>query len=83
MSDKVAAKEIFSNVQVILVDYLNYIASDKNGLFNEQLDCILSKMNLDTITNIISIIEEELRKLEYNVNYKLWLDGLFARLIGG
>ena len=83
VSDKVAAKEIFSNVQVILVDYLNYIASDKNGLFNEQLDCILSKMNLDMITNIISIIEEELRKLEYNVNYKLWLDGLFARLIGG
>ena len=29
------------------------------------------------------IIESELKKLEYNINYKLWLDSLFAKMIGG
>ena len=29
------------------------------------------------------IIEEYLKKLQYNVNYKLWLDSFFASLLGG
>ena len=38
---------------------------------------------MDKILDIVALIEEEVRKLEYNVNYKLWLDALFAKLIGG
>lgn len=31
----------------------------------------------------LKIIEKSLGELNYNVNYKLWLDSLFAKLIGG
>ena len=33
------------------------------------------------IIKIISIIEEYLPKLVYNVNYKLWLDAIFSELV--
>ena len=46
-------------------------------------DKILCDVKSVQIANFISIIENELSKLEYNVNYKLWLDSLFAKLIGG
>ena len=35
------------------------------------------------LINIISVIEDEIQKLNFNVNYKLWLDSMFAKLIGG
>ena len=44
---------------------------------------ILSGVKSSYITNLISIIESEIKKLEYNINYKLWLDSLFAKMIGG
>ena len=51
---------------------------DKNVL------SIVSKSDNNTLLNVISIIEEELPKLKFNVNYKLWLDSLFSKLtIGG
>jgi replication-associated recombination protein RarA len=31
----------------------------------------------------LKIIQKGLKELEYNVNYKLWLDSMFAKLIGG
>ena len=33
--------------------------------------------------NYLSIIEEELPKLDFNVNYKLWIDSLFSKFILG
>lgn len=81
--DKVVAREILNEIEVIFINYLNYI-SDKNSYeCNNDIVKILSNVDIDKITNYIAIIEEEVQKLDYNVNYKLWLDCLFAKLIGG
>lgn len=81
--DKVVAREILNEIEVIFIKYLNYI-SDKNSYeCNNDIVKILSNVDIDKITNYIAIIEEEVQKLDYNVNYKLWLDCLFAKLIGG
>ena len=42
-------------------------------------------LQIDTskIIHIISVIEGEIQKLKYNINYKLWVDGLLSRLISG
>lgn len=81
--DKVVAREILNEIEVIFINYLNYI-SDKNSYeCNNDIVKILSNVDIDKIINYIAIIEEEVQKLDYNVNYKLWLDCLFAKLIGG
>lgn len=81
--DKVVARDILNEIEVIFINYLNYI-SDKNSYeCNNDIVKILSNVDIDKITNYIAIIEEEVQKLDYNVNYKLWLDCLFAKLIGG
>ncbi len=82
MPDKVAAKELLIQVENAIVGYLEQKAI-KNGNFNLELEKIFAKRSVNELTNYIAIIEEELKKLEYNINYKLWLDCLFARLIGG
>ena len=82
LPDKGVAKEKFSQVSSILLSYLDFL-SGKVDFFGEQLLSILSNLDMDKILDIVALIEEEVRKLEYNVNYKLWLDALFAKLIGG
>lgn len=76
LKDKVYAKNILSEIQYLLIYYINNRKeySDKH---------ILDYYNVDTFVNYVSIIEDDLAKLEYNVNFKLWLDCLFSRLIGG
>lgn len=83
MADKNQAKELFGVLEYCLVSYLNYLSNPDGDKFNDEVVKILSSVDVDKIINCISIIEEELKKLEYNVNYKLWLDCIFARLIGG
>lgn len=81
--DKVIAKELLGNVEAALIDYLNYISNKGEFKCNSEIVKILSNVGIERITDFIAIIEEEVQKLEYNVNYKLWLDCLFAKLIGG
>lgn len=82
LPDKAVAREILEQLEKVFITYLNYCSNSIE--FNCSADIIelLNCFDINCITNYISIIEEEIRKLEYNVNYKLWLDGLFARLIG-
>ena len=80
--DKDIAKKYFSEIQNILISYLNY----KNGIiqgFDKNIDSILDSSSDKKLLYSLSIIEEELSKLEYNVNYKLWLDSLFSKLVIG
>lgn len=45
---------------------------------------LLNKANIENIkelVDIVSIFEEELRKLKYNVNIKLWLDNLLLSIM--
>ena len=83
MIDKNQVKELFNVIEYCLISYLNYLSSLDDEKFNSEVIKILSSVDMDKILSYIAIIEEELQKLEYNVNYKLWLDCIFARLIGG
>ena len=76
LPDKIMAIERFKIIEEIFVQYLY----DKN---NSNLSKYLAKLSNDKIVKYILIIEEYLKKLQYNVNYKLWLDSLFASLLGG
>lgn len=81
--DKNHAKEIFNVIEYCFISYLNFSSDSNEVNCNKDIVKILSAVDIDKIINFISIIEDELQKLEYNVNYKLWLDCIFARLIGG
>lgn len=83
LPDKVAAKTVFDEVEKIFINYLNYISCKDDSFCSNEVVKLLSKVDSSYIIECIAIIEEELQKLEYNVNYKLWLDCLFAKLIGG
>ena len=74
--------EYLNKINNIIISYLNY----KNGvcdIFSDDLKFLLDKYDDDYLINIISIIEDEIQKLNFNVNYKLWLDAFFAKLIIG
>lgn len=81
ITDKHIAKEKLMLVENIIINYLN------NQYFGDSLDEETNKAfeNIDEkfLLNVISIIEEELPKLEFNVNYKLWIDSLFSKLVVG
>lgn len=82
LPDKVTAKERLIELENILISYLKYLTYSEFTC-NSEVISILSGVKSSYITNLISIIESELKKLEYNINYKLWLDSLFAKMIGG
>lgn len=82
MKDKNDAKRILNEISQVLIIYLNYL-SDNNQEIDSEILNLLNGKNMDKIVNILSIIEEEQAKLEYNINYKLWIDVLFARIILG
>lgn len=73
MPDKNAAKEVFDIVEKIFIQFLS-------GQENDQLS-FLSDTHRDKILSYITIIEEEIPKLVYNINYKLWLDSIFSRFV--
>lgn len=77
--DKIYMREKLCELENAILDYLN---SDSNN-FNEDLKFIFDKKSEEELVNIISIIEEEMKKLAFNVNFKLWIDSLFSKLIGG
>ncbi len=79
-SDKNNFKNLLVNSEKV---FLDYIANYKNSEFNVDIANLLSNYSIEYLVNIISIIEEYLVKLDYNVNYKLWVDSLFSKLIGG
>ena len=80
ISDKELAKEKFNTIEEILLNYLDYKILDKDA-FNSDIIKLLEKTTDKEIIKIISIIEEYLPKLVYNVNYKLWLDAIFSELV--
>lgn len=72
--DKECAKKVFNLVEKIFIYYLSYPDGRDDLSF---LNGIEKKKFLDYIT----IIEEELPKLVYNINYKLWLDSIYSRFM--
>lgn len=80
--DKELASNKFSIIENLLTQYLNYKYCDSCS-FNEDVINILNKVEEKKILNTISVLEDCIKKLEFNVNYKLWLDDLFAKLVIG
>ena len=73
--DKNKAKEVFEQVEKIILGYLG-------GKLNLDYDLtILKKKKKKTLLKYVSIIEEEIPKLVYNINYKLWLDSIYTRFV--
>ena len=79
--DKDVTKNLFIKVENTIIGYLEskYI---KNK-YDETVNNIFAKKEEKELLRIISVIEDELPKLEFNVNFKLWLDSLFSKFIGG
>lgn len=71
---KLEAFSYFMHIQNVFLLYL-------------QTDITLYKSLEDAskkqVMSDLKIIQEGLKELDYNVNYKLWLDSMFAKLIGG
>lgn len=84
VADKNIFKEKLSNIESIMINYLNckYSYEDSKVLDDEFFE-LLKKSDDKKLIRCISIIEEEIPKLDFNVNYKLWLDSLFSKLSGG
>ena len=79
--DKVVTKKLFIKVENTILNYLEAKYTSKK--FNEYIFTILDKKNEKYLLNMISILEDELQKLEFNVNLKIWLCSLFSKFIGG
>ena len=81
ITDKNIAKEKLMQVESTIIQYLNNQYFGES--FNEKISNILSNIEENKLLTYLSIIEEELPKLEYNINYKMWVDSLFSKLIIG
>lgn len=77
LSDKETAREIFFAVEKILINYLSTKSRNKNSSIFSFLD----NVNANILLSYITITEEEIPKLVYNINYKLWLDCIYSRFV--
>ena len=82
IQDKDIAKEKLEKIENIIILYLENKYNNKE--IEDKLLKLFKDIDSNKLLNILKIIEEEIKRLEFNVNYKLWLDALFSRLtIGG
>lgn len=80
--DKDIARDKLCEIENIIISYLDKKYEEKE--IDEKLVKLFKDIDSKKLLNSLSIIEEEIKKLEFNVNYKLWLDSLFSKLtIGG
>ena len=80
--DKNIARTKLQVIEEYIIQYLNYKYNINKNFDNHLLD-LFQNYNDDYLYKCISVIENELSKLDFNVNYKLWLDSLFSKLIIG
>ena len=80
--DKTVAHTKLLVVEEYIIQYLN-CKYKFNDDFDSRLLDIFKDYNDEYFYKCISVIEDELSKLDFNVNYKLWLDSLFSKLIIG
>lgn len=81
--DKTIFKEKLQKIEHIFINYLNCKFEKSLEKAEEDLNVLLKKCDDKDIIKYISIIEEEIPRLEFNVNFKLWLDSFFSKLVGG
>lgn len=77
-TDKTIMKEDLLVVENMLLSFL-----EQNSNMSDDVVSLIEKKDNREIIRILSVIEDEIPKLDFNVNFKLWIDSLFAKLIGG
>lgn len=79
LPDKNMAIRVLSDVEKYFVYYLSNIQSIdySDSIFNS-----IKKIDVEDMVLYVKIIEKEKQKLEFNVNYKIWVDSFFAKVIG-
>lgn len=77
LPQKDAAKEIFVAIERI---FIYYLSTKSQGKTNSNLS-LLDSIDANILLSYITIIEEEIPKLVYNINYKLWLDCIYSRFV--
>lgn len=79
LPDKQTAMRVLSDVEKYFVYYLSNINSiDYSNLIFKAI----KNISVEDMVLYIKIIEKEKQKLEYNINYKIWVDSFFAKVIG-
>ena len=82
--DKNELKEKFIIIEKLIVNYLNQKHCGKNIFVDKKIFELFNNIDEKILIRNISILEQEITRIDYNVNYKLWLDCLFSRFsIGG
>lgn len=81
LSDKNIAIERLLELENIYIGYLNLMSFNYKYDIDDKIINILKDENTNKLIQYISIIESEIQRLNYNVNYKLWLDNLFAEFV--
>ncbi len=77
LPEKETAREMFFAIEKILI---NYLSTKSQGKENQSLS-FLDSVHTNTLLVYITVIEEEVPKLVYNINYKLWLDCIYSRFV--
>lgn len=81
--DKDNVRDLFSSTENYLLAFVEYKISN-NHFEKFSFYDMLNLIDIHYVIKIITSIESELLKLDYNVNLKLWLDNFFSiLLIGG
>ena len=81
-NSKIKIKELLNNISNILISSINYSILKEKNEYSDIFDNILENDDINKLVNILSILDDEIYKLNFNVNLKLWLDSLFCKLIG-
>lgn len=78
-------EEIFidkQNTKKLLTEIEKYFLSYLVGMTDEDISTQMKNVEIDDIILYVKIIESEKQKLEFNINFKMWLDSFFSRIIG-
>ena len=73
--DKNITKKLLSEIEKCFLSYLV-------GVSEEEISKRVKLLDIEDIILYVKIIETEKQKLEYNVNFKMWLDSFYSRIIG-
>ena len=86
INEEITDKKIMKNklllVEAMIIDYLNY-KYDVNKDISEDLLNVCKNKTSEDLLNTISILEREIKKLEFNINFKIWIDSFLAQLLNG
>ena len=74
--NKSVVRKYFIDLSVLFIDYYN-----GNNNLSDNINELLNKISKKKVFEYVCIIENELSKLDFNVNTKLWLDMLFSKFI--